>query len=290
MGGGSWTTQNFVNYVSNYTGRDVDCNGNYAVSSMQLDKFYTKQELDKGLSPYKVTRECCNSEEHPNTLPVILALDVTGSMGSAAMRCAAKLNEIMTTLYDKVQDVEFMFMGIGDMIWDNAPLQVTQFESDVRIAEQCDKIYFEGCGGGNAEESYSAAWYFGARHTNCDCWKQGRKGIIITLGDEPLNKNLPSKNIARFIGDNIERDIDTKDIYNEAKEKFNIYHIAVNDKDTSYEYYANRIQNTFGELLGDNLKIATLDSLPQVIIDIIISNSNNTSTTSLLNENGVIDW
>ena len=41
---------------------------------------------------------------------------------------AKQLNIIMTKLYEKVKDVEFMVMGIGDFAYDRYPLQVSQFE------------------------------------------------------------------------------------------------------------------------------------------------------------------
>ena len=77
-------------------------------------------------------------------------------MGNTAVEVAKKLNEIMTNLYEEVSDVQFMIMGIGDLYCDEAPIQASQFESDIRIAEQLDKIYFEGGGGGNGYESYTA--------------------------------------------------------------------------------------------------------------------------------------
>ena len=64
-------------------------------------------------------------------------------------------------------------MGIGDLAYDYAPIQASQFESDIRIAEQLDKIYFEGGGGGNNFESYTAAWYFGVHNCKLDCWNRG---------------------------------------------------------------------------------------------------------------------
>jgi hypothetical protein len=131
-------------------------------------------------------RECCDSDEHPDTLPVILALDVTGSMGGALLKTAASLNVIMQKILDEYEDVEFMVMGIGDLSYDRAPIQISQFESDIRIAEHLDRLWFERGGGGNSFESYTAAWYMGLYHTSLDCWKKGRKGILITLGDEPL--------------------------------------------------------------------------------------------------------
>jgi hypothetical protein len=161
-------------------------------------------------------RECRDSEEHPETVPVILALDVTGSMSAAAVEIAKKLNVIMTNLYDQVKDVEFMIMGIGDLYCDRGSIQISQFESDIRIAEQLDKIWFEFGGGGNFWESYSAAWYMGSRHCDLDCWKRGKKGIIITMGDERLNPYLPEEALMLQTGDDLEADVKTEDLYEEV--------------------------------------------------------------------------
>lgn len=171
MGSGTWNTMAYTSY-SKSVGRSVLDDGTLHANYTAQDLFKSKR-IQPELNPYKVVRQCCDSDEHPNTVPVILALDVTGSMGSAAAEVAKKLNEVMTKLYENVTDVEFLVMGIGDLAYDDAPIQASQFESDIRIAEQLDKIYFEGGGGGNGFESYTAAWYFGLRHTNLDCWKRG---------------------------------------------------------------------------------------------------------------------
>ena len=297
MGGGSWTSSSYSNYTKTTRGVDLDdfVNTNYSVQEM-----YVNHKLASELNPYKIVRECCDSEEHPYTLPVILALDVTGSMGDASVRVAKKLNEIMTELYNspKIKDIEFCIMGIGDLAYDRAPIQMSQFESDVRIAEQLDKIYFEAGGGGNKYESYTAAWYMGVNHTKLDCWKRGQKGIIITLGDEGPNPYLPKSNLSRATGDNLQGDIETKDLYNDAIQKYNLYHIAVNDNSSSYEWHQDRynIDKQWKEVVGENnYFIATLDSLAQTIINIIINNSSETvSITSSpglkLNENNEVIW
>ena len=46
----------------------------------------------------------------------------------------------MTELYKSVKDVEFCIMAIGDLSYDNAPIQMGQFESDIRITEQLEKV------------------------------------------------------------------------------------------------------------------------------------------------------
>lgn len=213
MGSGSWTTASFVNYATT-RGYDTDSRGVVTKSYSNQEMFKSK-ELDSSLNPKNVVRECCDSKEHPNTVPVILALDVTGSMGQAAVEISKKLNNIMTKLYEQVEDIEFMVMGIGDLSYDRFPIQASQFESDIRIAEQLEKVYFEFGGGGNSYESYTAAWYFGARHTKLDCWNRGKKGIIITIGDERLNPYLPRTayycGLSNATGDSIPVDVELEE-------------------------------------------------------------------------------
>lgn len=140
MGGGSWTRDNFTSYVTTAKCAMVDDFDVVRGLNSVQDNFKSRC-LVAELNPKNVVRECVDSAEHPNTKPVILALDVTGSMGSAAMEVAKQINVVMTSLYEKMTDVEFMIMGIGDLAYDNAPIQASQFESDIRIAEQLDKIY-----------------------------------------------------------------------------------------------------------------------------------------------------
>lgn len=287
MGSGCWTPQSFRNY-SNSMGRSVDTDGtvkgNYSAQDM-----FTRRSIAMELNPKNVTRECVDNAEHPCTKPVILALDVTGSMGRAAVEVAKKINTVMTELYSKVNDIEFMIMGIGDLAYDDAPLQVSQFESDIRIAEQLDKVYFEGGGGGNGYESYSAAWYFGLYHTRLDCWNRGQKGIIITMGDEPLNPYLPRTKLANVTGDNLEADVETKQLYDAAKQKFDIYHLNV-EHGTSGRFHQD-IHRTFGQYLDEKHLIDTsVDSIANDIIDIIVKASGNTAVTETTVSTDGISW
>lgn len=268
MGGGAWTKATATSFVaSNYAAYNV--NGLDDFANLNVHQIYSSQKLADELNPKNVIRECRDSEEHPNTFPIILALDVTGSMGTAAQNCAAKLNDIMTELYGKVKDVEFMMMGIGDLAYDYAPIQATQFESDVRILDQTTKIYFEGGGGGNNFESYTAAWYFGINHTDLDCWKRGRKGLLITMGDEPLNPYLPTDALKRALGQINEDLLDTEDLYEAVVEKFNVYHIAITDQECSYEHYKKSIANTWKLLLGQHCIEGRSDQLPKIIGQIV---------------------
>ena len=290
MGSGAWTKDAFATYSTN-VGRMVDSSGTI-VGDYSAQKMFKQREIAPELDPMGVIRECCDSEEHPNTKPVILALDVTGSMGGASVKVAKKLNVIMTELYEKVKDVEFLIMGIGDLAYDIAPIQASQFESDIRIAEQLDKIYFEGGGGGNSYESYTAAWYFGLRHCHLDCWSRGKKGIIITLGDEPLNPYLPKSALSDVTGNKLQGDVETDDLYKQVIAKYEVYHLAVNDTETSYRWNEKEIKNTFGKYLDENhLKVVNMDNLANTIVG-IVANSEEKILAGTVNtdENGEISW
>ena len=279
MGGGSWTTSSYTSYTKT-KGIKTSCLADGTItldSSYDVQDLYKARKLDEALDPKGVVRECVDSDEHPNTIPVILALDVTGSMGSALEEVSKKLNAIMTETYKKVKDVEFLVMGIGDLAYDNAPIQASQFESDIRIVEQLDKVYFERGGGGNQYESYTAAWYFAINQTKLDAWKRGKKGILITLGDEPLNPYLPKEALKRVTGnETLQGDVETKELYNEVIKKYDVYHFAINDSHTCYRYYRDDIKETWGKYLDNNhFKVVTLNELAAQIVSAIVESSNS---------------
>lgn len=291
MGGGTWTNAAFNTYTTSYRGIDAST---YAKSNMGAQEVFRATRLDSALSPRGVVRECVDSDEHPNTFPVILALDVTGSMGSAASKVAKALGTIMEDLYSEkvVPDIEFCIMAIGDLICDDAPIQISQFESDVRIAEQLDKVYFERGGGGNSWESYTAAWYMGTRHCKLDCWNRGKRGVIITMGDEQINPVLHRDKLAFFVGDNNQADIRTKSLYTEAVEKFDIHHISVNDPNSSYSSnnISGKVDYSWKSVIGQNYHVCTINELASTITDIISASYSDTTEAVATSDSDGISW
>ena len=270
MGYGAWSRDAFTSY-SKRMGRTVDSATGAVSGSYTNQEMFKAHNLDPALNPKNVTREACDSAEHPESFPVILALDVTGSMGQAAVEVAKQLNVIMTKLYGVIPDVQFMIMGIGDFAYDSCPLQVSQFESDIRIAEQLDKVYFEFGGGGNTFESYTAAWCFALNHTRLDAWKRGKKGLLITMGDERLNPYIPVRGSRAtwegVVGDKLQGDIETKDLYEEVSKKYEIFHLDVNHRKRMDE---PNIAPSWKEYLDKkHFRQVTLNSISDEIVDII---------------------
>lgn len=285
MGSGTWTAKSFDDYT--FATKGMSMRSFASADNVRTQEVFKARHLSPVLNPKNVMRECRDSDEHPNTLPVILALDVTGSMGKAAVKVAQKLNEIMTDLYrdETISDIEFCVMGIGDLYCDMAPIQMSQFESDIRIAEQLDELFFEGGGGGNAYESYTAAWYMGVNHCDLDCWRRGKKGIIITMGDECPNPVLLKRGhhcgLEDATGDHVQDNISTAELLPQAQKKFDIYHISIDDKASSYRWNNRNhsVDDDWQGYLKDNYFVATLDSLASCIIN-IISNRNNVTSPS----------
>ncbi|REN09879.1 VWA domain-containing protein, partial [Mycobacterium tuberculosis] len=68
-------------------------------------------------------RESRDNADHPNSLGIVFALDVTGSMGDIPQTLARReLPTFMKLLTDcGVADPQLMFMAIGDANSDHAP-------------------------------------------------------------------------------------------------------------------------------------------------------------------------
>lgn len=265
MGGGSYSHHSHMYRISNLD-----------YSSKSTNEIFNQRSINNAMDPHGVNvRESRDSEEHPESLAIILALDVTGSMGSVPSFLVKEgLPEIMKSIIEMgINDPQVLFMGIGDHECDNSPLQVSQFESSDELLDHWLKnIYLEGGGGGNDGESYHLAWYFAGQHTSIDCFeKRGKKGILFTIGDEPVLKNLPKNRLKQIMGpDGQYEDYDCYKLLEKASEKYHIFHIHVQ------ETRAGQIKHTVNEwkqIVGsDNLFLANKrEDVAQIIVDCIKS-------------------
>ena len=142
--------------------------------SKPKEEIFKQREINNAMNPYGISiRESRDSVEHPNSLAIILALDVTGSMGSIPHHLVKDgLPDIMQGIIDKgLKDPQLLFLAIGDHeCGDKAPLQVGQFESSDELLDKwLTDVFLEGGGGSNEGESYLLAWYFASLHTSIDC-------------------------------------------------------------------------------------------------------------------------
>lgn len=218
-------------------------------------------------------REARDSATHPNTVPVILALDVTGSMGKIPQQLVIEgLPKMMSGMIEHgVPDASLLFLAVGDTTVDHYPLQVGQFESgDLELDTWLTRTYIEGGGGGNEGESYLLAWYYAAKHTATDAWdKRKKKGFLFTVGDEPCLKSLPKNAIDTLMGNNPEASYTEKQLLELAQEKWNVFHLHICHGAASAEALAG-----WKELLGQKcIEVTDYTRVPNIIASIVTENS-----------------
>lgn len=241
-------------------------------SNSTVQDLYRSRQMKESMNPRGIRyRESCDSMDNPASTAIIFGLDVTGSMGYLSEEIAkGALNRTMLEIYEKnpVTNPHIMFQAIGDSKSDQAPLQVTQFEADIRIAEQLLDVYFEGRGGGNGGESYLLSWYFADRHTKIDCYeKRKEKGFLFTIGDECCHRTLTADEIMRVFGEE-DRDRSAEELYEKASEKYEIFHIVMKAGAYRYQHSGDDWRKLIGSRAVE-LDPEDLDVLPEIFVSLM---------------------
>lgn len=190
--------------------------------------------------------------EFKDVITVLIGLDVTGSMDVIPKSLLeGKLGSLMVDLKKTFgkpnENLQISFAGIGDAKSDESPLQVTHFESDNRFAQQLQKIWLEGHGGGNGAESYNLLWWYAAHKTHLNYVKQdGRKGILITIGDDNVHPNLTANEIQMWLDPEYDGgDISNQVLLNAVREQYDAYHIVITDGQAyTHDYLKQQTKTT----------------------------------------------
>lgn len=247
------------------------------------EQVFKQSGLYKDFDPsqMKLPREALDSAMSPHSRGLIFAEDVTGSMGKYLLSLIQKqFPKLIKEVLNRFSfNPHIMFMGIGDVaVGDTAPLQVTQFESDLRMLEQLEKLWLEKGGGWNPFESYILAWYFAAKYCKIDCYeKRGEKGFIFTFGDEEPTPSLSARELRTVFGDR--PDLDTRtvsatDCLERASKMFYPYHIILHGSN-----YSACEMSKWRDLLGGHAcDLEDYDCLPDLVCAIIDMYEGNTKT------------
>lgn len=216
------------------------------------ESVFTQREVHPLMNPHGVrVRESRDSADHPNSLSVVFALDVTGSMGGIPKLLATtQLPGFMKLLYDcGVPDPQLLFMAIGDGVSDDAPLQVGQFESTGELMDAwLTRAWLEGGGGGTNEESYELGLYFLARHTSMDCVeKRNKKAYVFMTGDERPYPVLAKSIVHGVVGDELDADLEVEAIVAEVQKTFEPFFIIPEQRRRM------GCEREWRRLLGDNV-------------------------------------
>jgi hypothetical protein len=201
------------------------------------------------LDPRGAIREARDSEDHPESLGVLFALDVTGSMGEIPRRLAERtLPHFMGILLDAgVRHPAVCFAAVGHAGQDRAPLQIGQFESSAALIDLwLTRLWLEG-GGAGGGEAYELAMYFAARKIRLDSLeKRGRRGFLFLTGDTGPNPAVSRLECARLLGDAPDADVPIRDVIDELQRTFEPFFLLAPGTPA-------RAERAWRDLLGDRV-------------------------------------
>lgn len=190
------------------------------------DAVFTQGSCHPAMKPYGVRyRESRDSDMHPNSVGIVFALDVSGSMGEIPRQLATKtLPSFMKAVLTIIPDPQILFMAFGNAWADRSPLQVGQFESEAALIDKwLEATHLEG-GGGGLGESYDLAMYFAARHTAMDCLeKRKKKGYFFMTGDEVPFVGVNAAKAREVIGTQLQADIPIHEMTAELLTSFHAF-------------------------------------------------------------------
>jgi len=129
--------------------------------------------------------------------PLIVAVDVTGSMAQWPFEIFDRLPLLYSTLAQYRDDVEICFAAIGDARADRWPLQVSDFAHGYDLEQQLGSLYGEG-GGGDAPESYGLFAWWVENHVTVP---NAKEPFLIVFGDAPMHPMTSRDEIQRLLGD-----------------------------------------------------------------------------------------
>lgn len=221
MGGGAWDSNA---YHSSTASRAAT--GTPAFS-------YTKSatSVHANLNPARINSkpfgklESRDSTEHPNSNPVLVCFDVTGSNSARAVDFQKRLPNLMDLLNKYLADPQVAVAANDDYKVEGVnSVQISDFESDNRVDDHIRNIWLVNDGGGNDGESYDLLLYAAARKVVLDSVeKRGKKGYMFMYADEPIFKHVSKAEVKDVFGDAIEKDIPIAEVIEEARRNFNVF-------------------------------------------------------------------
>lgn len=204
--------------------------------------------------------------------PLIIACDVTGSMGEWPGVIFSKLPYLEYEGQEYLGDgMEISFAAIGDANSDKYANQIRPFAKGADLKASLEKLIIEGGGGGSSQESYDLTALYYARH--CECPEAIRKPIMIFIGDEGLYPDVYPTLAEQWCRVETKKNIPLKQVFEELTEKFCVYVIRkpYNCSLNSRSEADLRIEKQWMGLLGEDhvVNLPGADRVVDVIFGIL---------------------
>lgn len=198
-----------------------------------------------------------------STDPVVIAVDVTGSMASWPGEIFDRLPLLYETLAKYRPSVEFAFAAIGDATCDRYPLQVTDFTKEIKDLEARVKaLGCEGGGGGQTTESYELFAYFMRDHCTLP---NATSPFLLIYGDEGFYDAVDPHQTRHYIGDKLQAPLPARQVWNDITQKFNTYLMHKPYSEGTSPDVDKRVTAQWAEALGNKQRIIELPNAERAV-------------------------
>lgn len=249
MGGGSWTTDKYNSHTRAKI--DTGTTFGYDDKARRTGDYTPHKNLDPRIVAKNGIIESRDSEEHPNSLPILIGLDQTGSMGKIPRELQKGLNGIfdLIVLRGYAEDPQISISAYGDLKCDPArsAVQISNFESDNRIDDNLDNLMLPGYGGGNGGETMSGIFYMMSK-IRTDAWeKRGKKGYAFFVADE-ISLDLTMEDIADFTDDKEPTaPLEFEALAKEISKQWEVFILVIDNMSARYQNSIEFYTNIFGQ-------------------------------------------
>ncbi len=209
--------------------------------------------------------------------PLVIACDVTGSMGEWPATIFSKLPYLDIEGKEYLgKSMEISFAAVGDVYTDSYPLQVREFVSGKKLEKELKELVIEGGGGGQIMESYDLAALYYARNVSMP---KAINPMFIFIGDEKLYDFVDNDSAKKYARISLEKRISTKTVIDELKQKYSVYLVRKPYHESSKDSMSSddkEIHKMWSSYLGED-HIAILPNANRVVDVIFGLMANETS-------------
>ena len=153
--------------------------------------------------------------------PLVIACDVTGSMGEWPATIFSKLPYLDLEGQEYLgKGLEISFAAVGDCHSDQYPFQARPFTTGKGLEKELKELVIEGGGGGQIMESYDLAALYYARRVEIP---KAINPIFIFIGDEKLYDFISKDAAKEWARTSLEGRTSVASVIGELKQKYSVY-------------------------------------------------------------------
>lgn len=200
-----------------WRGKDHD----FKSARKQYDSHVGRSYDDAKASNKKIEDLVEKSLSTKSKSPLVIACDVTGSMGDWPATIFSKLPYLELEGKEYLgETMEISFAAIGDVYSDDYPLQVRKFTKGTDLKKQLKQLVIEGNGGGQQKESYDLCALYYARKVEMP---NANRPIFVFIGDEGLYDFVDKRSAENWAGVKLEGRTSSATAIEELKKKYEVY-------------------------------------------------------------------